>query len=479
MQRFIPGSGSRPPSAFLRIGRFGILVLPVTLLGIAAARAQGEQQLLLCLGAVFQGLAFILALATRGGLSQPITPPIAMLYVIGLSWILLGGIQMEDWFFHVAQALLLVVPLAFFAMQCLKESGALALRRARQLAQQLGNRRDWPAELQQCRSLPEVKALRDCLYVDAEPALALLAHPLPQAKVAALTALEFRKYWQRGQPDMVLQLARQAGEPEVRAAAINALANIDDRLIIEALGDFMCDTSPMVRQTAAIALLWNTESRWTWMRHAVRNALAHPLCREDGPLALEGNQLTNEAVADLTAWAAEKGLLAMRAAMTLGDHYSQVLAVSRDAELVNKLRKQLADSRTAAVLRLELARLLHQQKELDANLLKNLLDPSSPAPLRLIAVEALLCDGDSVEATMALRDLARLPNREIALASAEVIQRRLGVDLGLMRNQALPALHTRHAAEVARRVLKWANQLDANEDDLPPANGQEIGFRMN
>src|SRR5262249_13561505 len=162
---------------------------------------------------------------------------------------------------------------------CLKESGALALRRARCLAQQLAQRRDWPAELQACRSLPEVKALRDCLYVDAEPALALLSSHRPAVLIAALTALEFRKSWQRGQPDVILQLARQTPVPEVRAAAVNALANIDGRLVIEALGDFMCDAALMVRQTATIALLWNTEDRWPWVRLAVRNALAHPVCR--------------------------------------------------------------------------------------------------------------------------------------------------------------------------------------------------------
>src|SRR5262249_45338545 len=160
--------------------------------------------------------------------------------------------------------------------------------------------------------------------------------------------------------------------------------NIDDRLAIEALGDFMFDPSLMVRQTATIALLWNTEDRWPWIRLAVRNALAHPVCRDDGPLTLEGNQLTPDAVADLIAWTAEKGSLAQRAALTLGDHYGQVLALTRHLELVSNLRKSLADPHTPALLRLELARLLHQQKELDAGVLRQMLDPSSPAPVRLI-----------------------------------------------------------------------------------------------
>ena len=66
-------------------------------------------------------------------------------------------------------------------------------------------------------------------------------------------------------------------------------------------------------------------------------------------------------------------------------------------------------------------------------------------------------------AIAALHDLARLPNREIALATAEVVQRRLGVDLGLPHDQPLPPVQSRVDAEVARRVLTWAVQYDVVE----------------
>ena len=89
---------------------------------------------------------------------------------------------------------------------------------------------------------------------------------------------------------------------------------------------------------------------------------------------------------------------------------------------------------------------------------------SSPAPLRLIAVEALLGEGESAEATAALRDLARLPNREIALATADVVQRRLKVDLGLVSGQPLPPIHSRLATEISRRVRSWASQYDLPEE---------------
>ena len=61
---------------------------------------------------------------------------------------------------------------------------------------------------------------------------------------------------------------------------------------------------------------------------------------------------------------------------------------------------------------MELARLLQTHGYLEKELLHKLLDPANPAPLRLIAVEALLAESDSVEARAALRALARLPNRD-------------------------------------------------------------------
>ncbi len=104
-------------------------------------------------------------------------------------------------------------------------------------------------------------------------------------------------------------------------------------------------------------------------------------------------------------------------------------------------------------------------QEIDAPLLEKLLDPANPASLRLIASENILADNadgpNRAHALATLRDLARLPNREIALATADLIQRRLGIDLGMGLGQALPALHSRQAAEITRSVMHWASQADA------------------
>jgi hypothetical protein len=445
----------------LLLGRVCLLLLPVTLLLICSVRGGSASPRLLWLGTLFQLLACGLSLFGRQGWREPTGAAIIMLYVIALSWMLLGTMGTDDWFLHLAQAILLVVPLVYFAVQCLMESGAPAMRRASQLASRLAHRLDWPEQLHDCRLLPEVKALREAVHLDASPALSLLANPRAEVRVAALAALEFRQNWRPGQPLIVLQLAQHAIEPEVRAAAVNALANVEDRSTIEALAEFLHDSSRLVRQTAADALLWNTEQNWQWIRLAVRRALADPVCQEDGPIRHKGESLTVEAVADLTAWTAEKGIQCIRAALTLGCHYQRVLSLTADAALVEQLRRQLADSRTSGLLRLELARVLQTQHELDADALRQLLDSSNPAPLRLLAVEALLEQGQSAEAVSALHELARMPNREIALGTAQVVQNRLGVDLGVPRDRALPPLHSREAAEVARRVLLWAAHQDA------------------
>jgi hypothetical protein len=466
-----------PPANLLVLGvRLGMLLLPMSLLFVGSLRTTGPASGLLAMGTAFQALACGLAVMGRQGWRQPIGPAIIMLYVIALSWLLLAASGSKDWFLYLAQAVLLVVPLLLFGILCLRESGAPALRRARGLAARLAQRRDWPADLQACRLLPEVKALREALHVDASPALTLLTDPRPQVRVAALAALEFRQQWQPGQPEVVLQMAKLAHEPELRAVAVNALANLDDRPTLEALAEFLHDPARLVRQTVAEALLWRSEDHWPWIRLAVRRALADPVCQEDGPLHHEGSLLTADAVADLTAWATEKGLLALRAALTLGAHYHQVLSLRTGAPALADIRRQLADVHSPPILRLELARVLHHFQQLDREMLLQLLDSSNPTPLRLVAVEALLSTGNSVEAVAALHDLARLPNREIALGIADLAQRRLGINFGLVRGEPLPTLHSHKAAEIARRVLAWANQQEVPEGDLDPMPVEDTSF---
>jgi hypothetical protein len=445
----------------VRVGvRIAVLLLPATLLLVASVRSLGQPHVILWLGCAFQILLCCLLFLGQRAWRRPLGTPAIGLYLVALGWLWLGT-ESFDWFPHFAQAILLVVPLVIFSAQVLTDSGALSSRHARRLAQALADRRDWPLDLAGCRALPEVKALREALHVDASPALALLQHPRVQVRFAALAALEFRRVWLPGQAELVLNLAQRAPEPAIRAAAITALGNVDDRSLVETLGEFLRDPAPEVRRAATEALLWDTERRWGWIRHAVRRALADPSLQDDGPLRHEGQPLKAEAVADLTAWATEKGLLGIRAALTLAAHYSRALAEQPDPALIQELKEQLADPHASPPLRMELAQLFRSNGELDPALQEGLLDPANPAPLRLLAADCLLAEGAHSEALAALREVARLPNREIALSTAELVQRRLGVDLGLAVGQPLPAIHSRLAAEVTRRVMLWAAQPEA------------------
>jgi HEAT repeat protein len=426
---FTPRTSSSRATVFDVFMSMAVLLLPTALLLVASLRYPGATNIMLWLGTGFQAGVCALSFLSRRSWRQPIGPSLITLYLIALAWLWWGDGR-EDWYTHLTKAVLLVVPLSVFAVQTLMESGAPAIRRARMLADRLAARKEWPSDLAACRTLPEVKALRAALTIDASPALALLQHPRTEVRVAALSALEFRKEWRHGQAQLVLQTAQFAEQPIVRAAAVSALANVDDRELVEAVAQFLHDPSWEVRKAATESLLWDTEHRWSWIRYVVRRVLADPLYQNDGALCHNGELLTPEAVNDLTGWCAEKGVLAVRAALTLGVHYNRALGESPDETQVQALRQQLADPHTPAVLRIELGRLLQNHQELEVSLLEKLLDSANPAPLRLVAVETLLADhadGPLQGAAVAtLRDLARLPNREIALATADVIQRRLG-----------------------------------------------------
>jgi len=448
--------------------RVPLLLMPAVLLAAAAGRAPDGFSVILWSGAIFQGIVALAALASRRTWGPLAGPIVITLYLCGLSWLWFGD-PANDWLNHFAKAVLVVVPLVAFAYQSLLESGAFVLRRANNLAQRVAKRKEWPTDLAAVRNLPEVKALRAALVYDAAPALVLLRHPREQVRLAALAALEYRKEWGPGQAELILQLAQTAEQPALRAAAVAALGNVDDRELIEMVAAFLHDTNREVRRAAVESLLWDCEKRWSWIRFAVRRVLSDPLLVTDGPFLPDGEVLAYEAVKDLTGWCAEKGTLSARASQTLAAHYNRVLSERVDPKVVKTLRDTLADPRMPAIYRLELAKLLQTHRELDADLLAKLVDPANPGSLRLIACETILADQADKPilrslASSALKDLARLSNRELALATADVVQRRLGVDLGLGLGQPLPALHSRQATDITRRVMRWANQFDESAE---------------
>jgi hypothetical protein len=445
-----------------------VLSLPAVVLSVAALRAANSHkpQMILWLGAGCLLFLFsCLQLVGRRQGQQSLGTKVLILYLLGLGmlWFGLGSRDPSDPFFHFALSILLVVSLVVFGGQILADSGAQEMRSARMLAQRLEERRNWPADLIQCRTLPEVKALREAVHNDPVPALALLLQPRPEVRIAALAALEFRRHWEKGQAQLVFSVAEHSQEIPVRVAAIAALANIDDRILVERLAEYFRDPSIEVRRASSEALLWNTERRWPWIREIVRHALADPIFQDDGQLIPDGQLLSQEAIDDLVAWASDKGVLAIRSAQTLAVHYERLLNEGAEEDVVEDLQMTLVDPHASAALRMELAQLLKKYKLLPKDLHEKLLDPLNPAPLRLIAAEALLNDGASIHAVAALREVARLPNREIALSTAEIVQRRLGVNMGLPAGEPLPAIQSRKAAEVTRRVMSWAVENEHEE----------------
>lgn len=456
LPRYRSRLGQRILSLLSLVSRVLVLFVPALLLFLASGRSTGSAQLLLGAGGAFQFVVCLLHFSGRRALSQPLGPSIVSLYLIGLGWLWVTAGLSDDWYLYLAQAFLLVVPLVVFGCQTLSGSGAPAIRRAQVLADRLARRKDWPADLAACRSLPQVKALREALHVDAAPALALLRHRRREVRIAALAALEFHKNWRPGQVEHILHKACESQDPAFRAAALGALANFDDRALVESVGEFLMDSAKEVRRAAIEALLWDSERRWPWIRVALRRYLASAAFRDDEPLGNEGQQLPLEAIKDLHAWATERGLLALRATASLGVHYARCLAEYPDEDLVTDLRCRLVDPSMPTLFRLELARLLRAAESLDTTLLERVLDAGNSAPLRLFAADALLAEGSHTEAVAALHDIGRMPNREIALATADIIQRRLRVDLGLPMDEHYPDSHTRQAAEVTRRVMAWA-----------------------
>jgi hypothetical protein len=446
--------------------RASLLLLPSLLLFIAATRSWEQKPWILVGGLVFQLLICFLTFLSIRSWDQPVGPSIVTLYLTGVAWLWFGDIA-NDWYTHLSKGILIGVPLLVFGGQTLVESGAPLMRRAHHLSQRLAKRHDWPSDLSQCRTLPEVKAFRATLVYDAAPALALLSHQRVAVRVAALAALEFRKDWRAGQAELVMQIAQRSEEPAIRAAAVLALANLDDRMMIETLAQFLNDPNREVRRAAVESLLWDCERRWTWIRFAIRRTLSDPLFKDDGPILPEGQILPPEVVNDLTAWCAEKGLISARTAQTLAAHYNRLMCEQSDPALVTAIRAQLTDPKMPAVLRLELGRILQVHQVLDHELLEKLLDPGAPATLRLIAAETILTqEKESMlrdVAVSCLKDLARLPNRELALGTADVVQRRLGVDLGIGLGQALPPINSRQATDIVRRLMAWVSQ---GEDEM-------------
>jgi hypothetical protein len=448
-----------------------LLVFPCAVLSLLALRTQ---LLPLWVGAGVQAMFALVFFRAQPVWRPPVSASMVVLYLIGLAWLWLPTRDSADWAVHAGQGGLLLVAVALAAFHDLTRTGAEPLRRANKWCGRLAARRHWPRHLADCRALPEVAALREAVRDEVRPVLALLADPRAEVRCAALGALEYRPAWAPGEAELVLKAAREGAEPAVRAAAAYAMAAVESGEVVAGLAGFLRDPAAEVRAAAAEALLWNLEARWPSARDGVREALADPRLADDGPLFATG-RLPIAALADLVAWSEERAPLAHRAIQTLTEQYGRDLLAGDSPELASHLSAMMLDAEVPPALRVELAALLRDHHMLTADLLDRLTNMDQPGPIRLFAAEQMLRinpnDPDGVDV---LRGLARQPNREMALAVAGILQAVLGLDLGLPAGQA-PQPGSKQAAEVARRVLMWAN--GATPDMIRPTPGPVPGIR--
>jgi len=456
---------------FAKVLRIIPLLLPSLILAGAMGRPWHESHLHFYFG-VGSVLLFIVAaiiLTCGSSWRHWASPAVVMLHLTALGWLIFGTRNLLDWYVALSQSALLIFPLLVLAIQTLRGSGVIELRRAQLLAEVIRRRPDLPTDFRLCRELPDVKAFRDALGSDPTPAMVLVSRGSVPVQVAALCALESHKKLREWHIDLILRSAQKSLEPAVRAAAILALANVERRELVEKLAEFLRDRALEVRQATAAAMLHRLEDRWPWIRAVVQHALADPELARDGPLWQADAVIPQDIVAELHGWTAAGGNLGARAAATLAAHYRHMLIDESDSTIAIELRRLILNRQIPMALRHELAQLLDQHGELSVADLETLLHSGDAAPIRLFAADALLGRGEHLEAVQTLRELARVPNRELAVATASVVQRRLSVDLGLDLENTLPSLHTRQAAEITRRVMHWATEEFAHPLSEPAA----------
>lgn len=454
------------PDAAGLLVRLVVLFVPAAVIALGGLVSDNPVKWTYWVGAGLLGFLG-LALIPQSSLGNSSTAvAVIAAYILAQVWLWFCQVPgQRHWFQHFSQGVLLMIPALLIAGAALVRTGVQDLRRARLIIRQLQRRTKWPADRMLIQAMPEVFALREALQVEAAPALALLHGARPEVQVAALSALAYRRHWGPNQEEMVLQAAQDASDPAVRVAAINALVHSGDHFLLEAVAGFLADPVAEVRRAAGEAAIAAADRHWPTLRYAVHEEMADPQFAADGPLPLGAGALQPQVVADLHEWAGEGGVLARRATSTLIAYYGQLLDAHSAAEAVaEELRDFVRDKTTPSILRVELAQLLFEQNLLDTAGMEPYLNSDQPTALRLLAADAILSAGRHEKAEETLRSIAKLPNREITLAVAQMLQKRLGVDVGL-NLQKPPAVQSRQAAEIARRVMQWAAEEPAPRDD--------------
>src|SRR5262245_60282185 len=156
-----------------------LLFLPSALL---AAFGYRTQSLPLYAGAGVQFVFALLFLRAHPVWRPPVSASIIVLYLIALAWLWIQTRGTTDWTIHIGQGILLLVGVSLAALHDLTRIGAEPLRQANKWCRRLLARSHWPMQLADCRSLPEVAALRDAVRDEVRPVLALLSDPRPEVQ---------------------------------------------------------------------------------------------------------------------------------------------------------------------------------------------------------------------------------------------------------------------------------------------------------
>ena len=428
-----------------------LLLVPPAVLGVAALQRGSA---LLAVGAIAQVLGAGLLVRSRYAWRPPASAIVIALYLIALGWLWFATQSDPDPFARFARGLFLLIALGLLVCHDFFRTGVEPRRRAKKWTTALLTRAHWPRTTDSIAGLPEVKALYTAVREDPALAFPLLDDPRPEVQLAALSALQHRDAWRWETAAVVMDAGRKTVVPEVRAAALRAVATADTPDIAKVVADCFRDPSPEVRAAATDALLAGGDARWVVLRNAVRNALADNNLAGDGPLPNAAGRLPVSSICDLMNWAAEPGTLSERAVRTLVTHYHTVLSNGTDPGLAAELGRQMTDAETPPVLRLELALLLRNLQLIPHSLQDRMTDPDQPSPIRLIAVEVMLgVNPEDTTALDVLRGLGRQQNRETALAIARVLQKYCGVNFGLPTTGG-PSI--KQQTDAVQRVYRWA-----------------------
>jgi hypothetical protein len=445
-----------------------LLLTPAVLLAVSSVRAEGLTRSVAVGVAVALALEGLFLIVRYGPQAATRSLFLITFYAVAALVLRFNAPDFNSAFTHSLLAASLLIPVTLFVRREVLATGG-AERRARLIIRQLLARTDWPDSFALYRDDPLVRSLRHALGDDARPVLPLVAHADVRVQVAALAALEAFPCWRKGQAEAVLQRAQFSEEPAVRAAAVLALADVrKDRHLQGVLG-FLRDSAEDVRRAAATAVLWDAANRWPLVRMHVRWALANQQAERDGPLPCSG-ALPPDAVADLVTWSAEAGVIGKRAGQTLIRHCKKAIIEDGSAAAISRVAALVENPKVPPALRVELGHRLQKADAFPPGVAARLLGTAHPTMLRLLAAGTVLAQRRDPLAIEVLREAGRQPNREIALAAAQMIQKYLSVDMGLPVGSQKPAPNSREAAEVARNVLRWASESPSQATAETPAD---------